>query len=123
MLQSLTGVSAHAAALGIFGGAIAFIWSVTQFWLQRRRESDERQFEAYHKLVKELVSPDSAEGVMWIQRQAAVIFELRHFPRYYEFTERLLISLREKWDRDPEFHWPALLNEIDLTLRFMKRGR
>ena len=91
-----------------------------QFIDQRRRESNERQFEAYHKLIKELVSPDSDSGVMWIQRQAAVIFELRHFPRYYEFTERLLQGLKEKWEADPDFHWPLLLKEIELTLTHIR---
>src|SRR5579864_5218090 len=98
MTEGIAWISSHAAALGIVGAAVAFIWSVTQFWIQRRRESNEKQFEAYHRLVKELVSPEIDKGKMWIQRQAAVIFELRHFPRYYEFTERLLISLKEKWE-------------------------
>jgi hypothetical protein len=84
MTQVFVWLSSHTTTLGILGATIAFIWSVVQFIDQRRGESNERQFEAYHKLIKELVAPDSESGVMWIQRQAAVVFELRHFPRYYE---------------------------------------
>jgi hypothetical protein len=112
---------AHTTALSVFGAAVAFIWSILQFLVQRRRESRERQFEMYHRLVKELVSPDSATGATWIDRQAAVVFELRYFPRYYEFTERMLKGLREKWSKDPEFHWPRLLEEIDITLAHIRK--
>ncbi len=121
MIKFLAWLLAHTAALSAFGAAIAFVWTIAQFLLQRRRESRERQFETYHRLVKELVSPDSATGNMWTDRQAAVVFELRHFPRYYEFTERMLKGLREKWSKDTEFRWPRLLEEIDLTLAHIQK--
>src|ERR1022692_1463006 len=121
MIGFLTWLSAHATSLAALGTAVAFVWSVWQYVDQRRRESNDRQFEAYHKLVKELVSPDPESKVLWIQRQAAVIFELRHFPRYFEFTERMLMGLREKWSTDPEFHWPMLLEEIDSTLEQIRK--
>ena len=121
MTEFLSWFSARATSLVALGTAVAFVWSVWQYVDQRRRESNNRQFEAYHKLVKELVSPDPGSEVMWIQRQAAVIFELRHFPRYYEFTERLLKGLREKWRSDAEFHWPMLLEEIDRTLEHIRK--
>lgn len=75
MSEIITRFTSPATGLGILGAAVAFIWSVTQFWLQRRRESNEKQFGAYHNLVRELVSPDT-NGKMWIQRQAAVIFRI-----------------------------------------------
>ena len=60
---------------------------------------------------------------MWLDRRAAVAFELRHFPRYYEFTERMLIGLKKKWATDLNFQWPRLIEEIDLTLRHIQRKR
>lgn len=107
---------AHTAALSAFGAAVAFVWSIAKYLMQRGRESRERQFKTYHRLVKELVSPDPATGSTWIDRQAAVVFELRHFPRYYEFTERMLRGLREQWSNDPGSPRQRLLKEIDLTL-------
>ena len=98
MTQIVTWLSSNAAAaLGIFGAAIAFIVSTTLQIFQRKAEAREREFQAFHKLVRELVSPDAADGVTWIDRQAAVVFELRHFPVYYEFTERMLAGLKKKW--------------------------
>jgi len=121
MTEILSWFSSNVAGLGIFGAAIAFSWSVLQFILERRRESHEKQFEAFHKLVKELVSPGS-DRTLWIDRQAAIVFELRHFPRYYEFTERMLEGLKIKWEADSEFRWPRLLEEINLTLQYISKS-
>ena len=117
----LTWLSQNAAGLGILGAAIAFAWSVIQFILDRRKDLQTKEFEAYHRLVKELVSPDAGTQTIWIDRQAAVVFELRHFPRYYDFTERMLGNLKRKWEADPNFKWPHLINEIELTLSYIKK--
>jgi hypothetical protein len=109
----------HSALLSTLGAVAVFIWGVIQFVLQRQHEFRERQFETYHRLVKELVSPDSDSGTMWIDRQAAVIFELRNFHRYHEFTERMLEGLKEKWEKDAAFQWPRLLKEVELTLSYI----
>jgi hypothetical protein len=114
-------VLAHIATLSILAGAVPFIWSVAQFVILRRRESKERQFEAYHRLVKELVTPDSESGNMWIDRQAVVIFELRHFPRYYEFTERMLREFRKICEADTTYRGRRLIEEVDLTLNHLRR--
>ena len=80
MTQLITWLSSHASGLGILGAAVAFIWSTTQQVAQRKRESREHEFHAFHKLVKDLVSPETADGVIRLDRQAAVVFELRHSP-------------------------------------------
>jgi hypothetical protein len=94
--------------------------ATTQQIVQRRAEARERAFQAFHKLVKDLVSPDPAAGGLYLDRQAAVVFELRHFPRYYEFTERMLQSLKEHWKSD---QWPRLAKEIDLTLEYIQHKK
>lgn len=58
---------------------------------------------------------------MWIDRQAAVAFELRHFPRYYEFTEPTLVTLKKKWAGGPNFQRARLIEEIDLTLKHIQK--
>lgn len=123
MTSLISWFSTNAAGFGILGAAIAFVWSTTQQIVQRRAEAREREFEAFHRLVRELVSPDSLQGVMWIDRQAAVVFELRHFHRYYDFTERMLAGLRSKWTRDPNSQWPRLIEEVDLTLKYIESRR
>ena len=116
MLSLVRWLSSNTAALSILGAALAFVWSTYQQVTQRKAEARERDFQAFHKLIKELVAPDPESKVSWLDRQAAVVFELRHFPRYYEFTERTLKGLKEKWTSDPDFHWTRLIEEINLTL-------
>lgn len=116
----LSWLSANAVALGALGTAGTFVWSVLQFAFVRRREQRAHEFEAYHRLIRELVSPDGTNGSMWIDRQIAAIFELRHFPRYFEVTKRILVGLREKWSIDPASTWARLLHEVDLTLQYVQ---
>lgn len=66
MHQLVAWLSSNTAALGIMGAAVAFIWSTTQQMVQRKAEAREREFQNFHKLVKELVSPDSESGTTWI---------------------------------------------------------
>ena len=123
-MNVLTGwLSSNTAALGILGAAVAFVWFTYQQVTQRKAEAREREFQAFHKLVKELVSPDSKNEVMWLDRQAAVVFELRHFPHYYEFSERMLMGLKSNWGGDSDSKWPRLIEEINLTLDFIQRKK
>ncbi len=122
-MGQLLGWLSSNAGLGILGAALAFIVSTIMQIVQRRAEGREREFQAFHRLIKELVAPDPESGKAWIDRQAAVVFELRHFRRYYEFTERTLKGLREKWVADPDFQWPRLIEEIDLTLHHIQKSK
>jgi hypothetical protein len=119
----LNWLTLYAAALGVLGAAIAFVWSAIQFILVRRREQQAHEFEAFHRLIKELVSPGADTQFIWIDRQMAVLFELRHFPRYYPVTLRILNGLREKWSADPDFKWPRLIEELDLTVECIRHWK
>jgi hypothetical protein len=116
-----TWIAQNVSGLGIFGAAVAFAWSIIRFVLDRQSELRSKEFDAYHRLIKELVAPDSETKVMWIDRQVAVVFELRHFPRYYEVSSRILKHLKEKWSLDSDFKWKYLLDEVELTLRVLKK--
>lgn len=116
-------LSSNATGLSILGAAIAFTWSVAQFILVRRKELEAREFESYHRLIKELVSMDPETKSLWMDRQIAVIFELRHFPRYYEVTARILTGLREYWGQDAQLQSSRLMQELDLTLAYIRQKR
>lgn len=108
------------AALGVLAAGVAVVWPITQFVLARQREQRNRDFDAYHRLIKELVSPDE-HNTTWLHRQVAAVFELRHFERYEEVTERILQDLRTKWST--ELNASILIDEIDLTLANVRRPR
>jgi hypothetical protein len=94
------------------------VWAVVQFLVKDRRERETREFEAYHRLVAELVSPKSTGAPMWRDSQGAILFELRNFPRYFAYSSRLLKRLMDvpAWSGDP-----ALLEEMSLTLGFLRQ--
>jgi hypothetical protein len=123
MNELFKAITSNAAALSILGAAIAFIWSVVQFILVRKRDEQHREFEIYHRLIKELVSPDPDSKVVWIDRQTAVLFELRRFKHYHEHTLRTLAGLKEKWSNDPEFKFARLLEELELTVTHISQGK
>ena len=118
-----TWIASNLTTLGAAGAVVTFLWPVIQFVLTRKREQRAAEFEIYHRLIRELVAPDPASGSIWIDRQVAAVFELRHFPRYYEVTTRILEGLKEKWSSSPEFKWPGLLTEVDLTLAYIQRHK
>ena len=109
------------AALSILGASVAFMVSTWQQVSQRKAEAEQRQFQAFHDVVEKIVSPLPTDGLFYVDRQAAVIFELRHFPRYFEFTKRMLLRLKTKWTDEPppHTHVNMLVEEIDLTLKYI----
>jgi hypothetical protein len=122
-MTQIFGWLSNTALLSILGSALAFMWSTYQQIAQRKAEAREREFHNFHKLVKQLVSPDSESETTFIDRQGAVAFELRHFPRYYELTERMLLGLKKGWAEIPNPALPRLIKEIDLTLQHIQQNR
>lgn len=119
MEELLRLLTTYGAGLGALGAAIAFGWSVYQFFSVRSREAKSREFETYHRLIKELVEPPTESAVLYVDRQCAVVYELRFFPRYYPFTRRTLLGLQRKWSVTAA-QYPRLLEEIDITLKFIE---
>jgi hypothetical protein len=112
----------HVPAVSALGASVAFVWSAIQFMLVRRKDQRTHEFDAFHRLVKELVEPGDSSGVLWIDRQVAIVFEMRHFPRYFEVTNRILSGLREKWSK---YQGPPvrLVEEADLTLAYIRKRK
>lgn len=110
-----------AVHIGIAISILTFIWTVYQYMDKKKREQDLKEFENFHKLIKELVQPDNVEkDIMYVDRQTAIVYELRHFKRYYPFSYRTLKGLRKKWAEVPN-QYPRLIDEIDRTLSFLEK--
>lgn len=116
----LTILKSYGSQLGTIGAAIAFIFGVYKFQAERKATHYWKEFEVYHKLVKELVEPPSENGAMYVDRQAAIMYELRNFKRYYPYSLRMLRGLREKWAAVPD-QFARLIEELDLTIEFLEK--
>ena len=119
MNEALELFTKYGAAFSAIGAAVAFIWSIVQFFSVRAREARSREFETFHRLIKELVEPPSEGPGLFIDRQCAVLFELRFFPRYFAFTYRTLLGLRLKWSETAS-QYPRILDELDITIQFIE---
>lgn len=111
----------YTVLIGIVTSAVTLIWTVYQYTDTKKREQNLKEFENYHKLIKELVQPENSDKgeVLYVDRQTAIIYELTHFKRYYPFSYRTLMGLKEKWEKVPN-QFPRLLDECEKTLAFLK---
>ena len=106
-------ISQHQAAVALLLSVVALAWQTAQFAITHNSDARNRQFEAYHRLIKELVKPE--DGCTYVDRQCAAVFELVRFKRYRPVTSRILAGLREDWRNDRSFH-PRLAAELDIAL-------
>jgi len=118
MDQVLVLFNKYQVLLPLLGATVAAVagalWTVLQYAFAQSRERKTREFETYHKLIHELVQGD-ANGNVYIDRQVAIVFELRHFPQYYPATRRILMGLKQNWENSPHFQ-ERLDKEMDLTI-------
>jgi hypothetical protein len=99
--------------LSTIGVSLAFVFGVYKFQSERQTVLFWKEFEVYHKLVKELVQP-SDNGAMYVDRQAVIMFEMLNFNRYYPYSLRMLKGLRENWASVP--NQLRLIEELELTI-------
>lgn len=110
-LSELTGVVSAALA------AIPLLWLAFQYIFQKRQEQKNLQFMTYHKLIQELVEGEDPKCPMRLDRQLAVVFELRRFMEYYEPSLRILRGLRDSWSGT---NYERLIEEMDATIAWME---
>ena len=118
IIKILSFAEVHGTLLSVCWTAVLFIWSIWQFFDVRRRESENKEFRTYHRLIKELVQPEGDAGI-FLDRQVAVVFELRHFKRYHELSLRILRSFKESCGSNSKFE--RLIKEIELTIAYLER--
>lgn len=105
-----------AIIVAILIAVIPAFWSFLRYLNLKNKELQHERFKIYHELVRELVQPDTPRQSMSMDRQIAVVFELRNFEEYYEVTLRMLEGLKEVWV-DPRFG--RLTKEIGHTIAYI----
>ena len=94
------------------------VWAVVQYIVIRRAENQRLRFTTFHHLIKQLVERETPDQPMRIDRQIAVVYELRSFTSYHPVTLRILKGLRSDWEHHAPAHkWKRLLEEIDLAIK------
>lgn len=110
-------IQSNAGALTLVSVLIAGLWTVYKF----RDYSKDKRFEIYHRLIKELVDEQSnTDKLIKLDRQIAIVYELRSFPKYFEVTKRILNGLKNDWGGRPEIK--RIVEEIDVSLSYINKG-
>ena len=117
VIKILELVKEYIPALSAFGVMIMFIFSVYKYQIDRKTELYWKEFRVFHNLIKELVEPTREDGIKYLDRQIAIVFELQNFKRYYPVILRILNNLRRSWD-NPEYQ--TLIREIDLSIEYIE---
>jgi len=112
-------VNDNAGALGLIFVVIPLAWTVWQYLKLKRQELRAERFKTYHELVKQLVEPEEKGKPKMLDRQLAVVFELRCFPEYFEPSLRIIKGLRQDWSYNfgPEDKRNRLMEEMDATIK------
>ena len=116
----LTIFKEYGSQLSAMGAVFVFFFGAYKFQAERKAAHYWKEFDVYHKLVKELVEPPTEGLGLYVDRQAAVMYELRNFERYYPYSLRMLQGLKKKWINVPN-QFPRLLEELDLTIEFLEK--
>lgn len=92
---------------------------VIQALVSFKHERQDKRFEQYHKLLDELVKGEN--GITYVDKQIAVIYELRRFKHYWPITTKILHELNSHWiKRNDVDGIIRVLEEIHETLKYIK---
>src|SRR5690242_20380693 len=111
----------NGSALGVVLVLVPLAWATFTYLSVRRQELRERRFEAYHKLIQNLVERENPDLPMRLDRQIAIVFELRNFKEYFPVTLRIMKGLKETWaEYGPLEKRKRLHTELDLAIEYIE---
>jgi hypothetical protein len=107
-------VTAHSSISTLF---IILLPLSLQYW----RYLKEWNFNNYHKLIKDLVQSDTSTESIKLDRQMAVVYELRKYPRYFSVSKRILQGWLDRKSENETKEFSLLYSEMRLTLEFINK--
>jgi len=119
MVSTLEFIKDYGTQLSAIAAMIAFIFGAYKYQIERKTTLFWKEFEVFHKLIKELVEPSSENQIMKLDRQIALIFELQHYTRYYPVSLRILKGLKSSWNKA---EYKRLIDEIDIAIKHIEKN-
>ena len=116
LLDIINKLEAYPVITTIVIALIPALWAFFKFKEYLR----DKRFTVYHQLIKELVEPEEPGIPLKLDRQIAIVYELRNFPEYYEISRRILEGLKEDWK---EQNLPRIIKEIDISLEYINKNK
>jgi hypothetical protein len=87
-------VSTNLAVLTALAGVLTAMMAALRYFMERAKDARWKEFDTYHKMVKDFVQAEDKDSAMMIDRQCALIYEFRFFRRYYPQTLRMFRFLK-----------------------------
>ncbi len=119
-----TNYGALTVLISIATGLFWFIYRIFKLFKyisEKHKEFKDKQFEKYHRLIKDLSQSDTPGEPIKLDRQIATVYELRNFPDYYDVSIRILTGwVKAKNDATQEKH-NRLYDEMELSIAFMQQ--
>jgi hypothetical protein len=114
-------INTNSGWLGVFIALVPIIWGALQYLSLKRSEIRQKEFENFHSLIRQLVERDDPNVPLKLDRQTAIVFELRNYRPYFEVSIRILTGLKEDWSEyGPDNKRSRLMEEIDATIAHMQ---
>ena len=105
--------------IGLLIAYFGLVVPIFRYLNQRKLEERDKRFVNFHGLIKDLVEPGK-DGQVMLDRQIAVIYELRNYPKYFDLSKRMLSDLKVAWQKED---YPRIIKEIELTLEYIEYKR
>ena len=105
-----------AISIGIIVGYISIIQPIIGLTRSQNRINKEQRFKTYHELIDHF---SGANGPPKLDRQIAVVYELRRFKEYHPVTKRILTDWKTIQLNATDKNHNRLIAEIDKTLIFI----
>lgn len=103
------------AALALFLGGM---WTVMTFFQKIKAEKEQKNFDRYRLLSKEITVGKDGDQTPYIPFQLDAIFELRSFRKYYPRSLWMLKHLRERWLVAPNYT-ESHVRELEETISYI----
>ncbi|MBH3433677.1 MULTISPECIES: hypothetical protein [Pseudomonas] len=112
--------------LALIVAVLVAMTALIQFFLIKRSEEHARQFANYHKLLEDLnekKDPDGKISGQYLDRQMAIVYELRNLRKYHAITVRVLERCLGSWEKLEDFGYAPVISEAERTIAYIKRNQ
>ncbi|WP_330565848.1 hypothetical protein [Pseudomonas yamanorum] len=110
--------------LALIVAVIVAVSALVQYFAIKLAEERARKFADFHQLLQDLnegkPKPDGSVGGQYIDRQVAIIFELRSFKKYHPVILRILKRSIPTWSSPDNSYLNPLFIEAQKTIDHIK---
>jgi hypothetical protein len=98
----------YISLIALLGAAISFVFGFVKWLDQRKRDEEQKHFEAFHKMVVLAGGTDESGRTLKMVQQVAAIYQLQHYKRFAFASVPVLELLKFELESAPDSADPRL---------------